>query len=374
MTELLPVSYSLHEILARWSGASDPERIQREVERLTRSRIAEEEFLLMCRMLGYCPFIHKLDQSTQKGSKLSGYAIPDLIARFVLGDLSLVVAIEVKFRKKAKLRINNKSVHQLREYGQHLAVPVLIAWKHPATQWVLFDIECMTPAGEAYEIAIGDALTEDLFGILAGDANLDLEPGLEVRLNLVDYERKEKMKARKRTVQYLGGTVRNARLHHPSIGDVFTTNSLLNTVIQYVAGAPSCDEMEDKLELRFKIERPMRLRAQSVLLHHFLQQLDPSATSWRTLINKWPPLPSISTVIEELAPEAGKGLLRTLRVQKPAKPPHYLPTEWERGRKQQGCVMFQWLTSTALVAERLAQAQASSLDESSVKVSETELP
>lgn len=74
-------------------------------------------------------------------------------------------------------------------------MPLLVAWKHHGI-WVLFDIQHLTKAQTNFNITLGEAMKENLLGVLAGDVAYKIASGVDLRFRckkeaLIDREESE---------------------------------------------------------------------------------------------------------------------------------------------------------------------------------------
>ena len=101
----------------------------------------------------------------------------------------------MKSKTKQTLSFTPRYLDRIRAYAQLVKMPLLVAWKHHGI-WVLFDIQHLTKAQKNFNITFGDAMKENLLGILAGDVAYKIASGAGLRFRckkeaLVDREESE---------------------------------------------------------------------------------------------------------------------------------------------------------------------------------------
>ena len=135
----------------------------------------EDEFSVVCGWLGCCDVIHKLDQKQTPEKSSERYQVPDLLAIFNVQGKQVPVLIEVKSKKDNTLSFRPDYMEKLKQYSNVLNLPILIAWRWQGI-WILFELKHMKKAKKNYNIHFGDAIRENLLGILAGDFSYSLYP------------------------------------------------------------------------------------------------------------------------------------------------------------------------------------------------------
>ncbi|MEM8777072.1 MAG: restriction endonuclease [Pseudomonadota bacterium] len=192
MTETDDSDRLIQEVLSEFGWDDDPKKVADKVKRLDQGLPAEDEFTAICSWLGKARLLHKLDQHQAPSSSRDIYQVPDLLAEL---EHSSPVLIEVKSKTKQTLSFTPRYLDRLRAYAQLVKMPLLIAWKHHGI-WVLFDIQHLTKAQTNFNITFGDAMKENLLGILAGDVAYKIASGAGLRFRckkeaLVDREESE---------------------------------------------------------------------------------------------------------------------------------------------------------------------------------------
>ena len=166
----------IQQVLAELGWNGDASVIAANVRRLDQGLPAEDEFTAVCAWLGQTELLHKLDQHQSPASSLTRYQVPDLLAHFAAGGPFL---IEVKAKKTQTLSFRPDYHQRLRAHADLLGMPLLIAWKYHAV-WTLFDIRHMKKRHKNFNITFGEALKENLLGVLAGDVAYTIEAGAGV--------------------------------------------------------------------------------------------------------------------------------------------------------------------------------------------------
>lgn len=177
MTKVDDSDRLIQEVLSELGWDDDPKKIAEYVRQLDRGLPVEDEFIAICSWLGKTSLIHKLDQHQAPAASRDLYQVPDLLVKF---ENSGPVLIEVKSKAKRTLSFTPRYLDRLNAYARLLATPLLIAWKHHGI-WVLFDVEHLIKARTNFNITHGDAMKENLLGVLAGDVAYKIAPGAGLR-------------------------------------------------------------------------------------------------------------------------------------------------------------------------------------------------
>ena len=185
MTGADDIDRLIQEVLSHLGLDENPKKIADKVKQLDQGLPKEDEFIAICSWLGRTRLVHKLDQHQVPKASGELYQVPDLLAEFEDGG---PVLIEVKSRKKPKLSLKPDYLDRLNAYARLLNMPLLIAWKRYGI-WVLFDVQHLAKAQKNFNITFGDAMKENLLGVLAGDVSYDIASGAGLRLRL----KKEKL-------------------------------------------------------------------------------------------------------------------------------------------------------------------------------------
>jgi Holliday junction resolvase len=171
----------IYEALQSTGWSADPEAVASHVRGLQRGLPAEDEFATVLSWLGRCRLLHKLDQFQVPPESNDRFRVPDLLAVFDIGHKEMAVLIEVKSRQKQKLSWTARYLDALRNYGEVVGLPVLVAWKY-FNVWSLFDVSHFKLAKTNYHIRFGEAMKENLLGLLAGDFAFVMQPGVGLHL------------------------------------------------------------------------------------------------------------------------------------------------------------------------------------------------
>lgn len=166
----------IQEVLSDLGWNDDPKKVADKVRRLEKGLPAEDEFTAICSWLGKARLVHKLDQHQAPTSSRDLYQVPDLLVEF---EHSGPVLIEVKSKAKPTLSFTPRYLDRLNAYAQLVAMPLLIAWKHHGL-WVLFEIQHLAKAQKNFNITLGNAMKENLLGVLAGDVAYKIASGAGV--------------------------------------------------------------------------------------------------------------------------------------------------------------------------------------------------
>ena len=167
----------IQEVLTELGRDADPKEIAEKVRRLDLGLPAEDELTAICSWLGRARLVHKLDQMQAPLKSSETYQVPDLLAQF---ENTGPLLIEVKSKTKQTLSFTPNYLDRLNAYAKLVNMPLLIAWKHHGI-WVLFEARHLIKARKNFNIRFGDAMRENLLGILAGDLAYKIAPGAGVR-------------------------------------------------------------------------------------------------------------------------------------------------------------------------------------------------
>jgi len=171
------LEHLIHEALEQLGWGVEAEQLASRIQRLHVGLPREDEFSVVCGWLGQCDVIHKLDQKQTPDKSIEKYQVPDLLAVFNVKGKKIPVLIEVKSKKDKTLSFRPDYVDRLKNYARLINLPILVAWKWQGL-WILFDLKHMKMARKNYNIQFGEAVKENLLGILAGDFSYSLEPGI----------------------------------------------------------------------------------------------------------------------------------------------------------------------------------------------------
>lgn len=168
----------IQEVLSELGWDDDPKKIAEHVRRLDSGLPVEDEFIAICSWLGKTSLIHKLDQHQAPAASRDLYQVPDLLVKF---ENSGCVLIEVKSKAKRTLSFTPRYLDRLNAYARLLNMPLLIAWKHHGI-WVLFEVKHLVKARTNFNITYGDAMKENLLGVLVGDVAYKIASGAGLRI------------------------------------------------------------------------------------------------------------------------------------------------------------------------------------------------
>ena len=112
------------------------------------------------------------------------YQVPDFFMSVKYDHRIVNCLVEVKKQDlnleaqldKDHLRFTRAYHDRLANYAQLLGLPLLIAWKAEPFSWFCFDMTAMKKIETAYRISAGDALLNNLLGLLFGDFSFHLRP------------------------------------------------------------------------------------------------------------------------------------------------------------------------------------------------------
>jgi Holliday junction resolvase len=167
---------------------SDPKSISDLARRLANGLPAEDEFSVLISWLGRCKLVHKLDQLQFPRDSKRTFRVPDLLAIFEHKGKNYPVLIEVKTKEDNKLSWKPDYLNGLRNYGDLLGLPVLVAWKY-RTFWHLFELRHFQLAHTNYNISFETATKQNLMSLLAGDFSFSLQSGLGLHFHMKKLEK-----------------------------------------------------------------------------------------------------------------------------------------------------------------------------------------
>ncbi len=169
----------IHEILSEVGWDDDPASVARRIRRLDQGLPAEDEFLAICAWLGKTKLVHKLDQHQSPSPSRAKFQVPDLLAHI---ETAGPVLIEVKSKRNPKLSFTADYLGRLSAYADLLGLPLLIAWKFYGV-WTLFEAGHLRKARTNFNIRFGEAMRQNLLGVLAGDVSYKIAPGAGIILD-----------------------------------------------------------------------------------------------------------------------------------------------------------------------------------------------
>lgn len=169
----------IQEILSEVGWDEEPGDLARRIRRLDQGLPAEDEFIAICAWLGKTKVIHKLDQHQSPSASRATVQVPDLLAQF---ESTGPVLIEVKSKRSPKLSFTGDYLGRLSSYADLLGMPLLIAWKFHGV-WTLFEARHLAKARTNFNIRFGEAMRQNLLGVLAGDVSYKIAPGAGIVLD-----------------------------------------------------------------------------------------------------------------------------------------------------------------------------------------------
>lgn len=158
----------VHETLAELGWNADAAKLAEQVKKLDFGLPAEDEFAVLCSWLGNCDLLHKLDQHQMPHGSREVFQVPDILAHFESQKEHRPVLIEIKSKAENTLSFKPDYLERLQNYAGLVGMPLLIAWKFHSL-WVLFEPKHLKKAVKNFNISFGEALKENLLGVLAGD-------------------------------------------------------------------------------------------------------------------------------------------------------------------------------------------------------------
>ncbi|MDO1580978.1 restriction endonuclease [Rhizobium oryzicola] len=173
----------IHQTLEAVGWNADVEKIVEQVKRLDIGLPAEDEFSVLCAWLGKCELLHKLEQHQMPRASKKAYQVPDILAFFSTQSLRKPVLIEVKSKRANTLSFSPDYLARLENYANMVDMPLLIAWKF-YSMWVLFEAKHLKKMKRNFNISFGDALKENLLGVLAGDLAYKIGRGAGIHFRL----------------------------------------------------------------------------------------------------------------------------------------------------------------------------------------------
>lgn len=173
----------IYETLSELGWESDAATVADQVKRLDVGLPLEDEFSVVCSWLGKCKLLHKLDQHQMPRASRDTYQVPDILAHFSTQKQRRPVLIEVKSKTANTLSFKPDYLRRLQDYSDLVGMPLLIAWKYHSV-WVLFEPKHMKKAVKNFNISFGDAMRENLMGVLTGDVAYKIGEGAGIHLRL----------------------------------------------------------------------------------------------------------------------------------------------------------------------------------------------
>jgi hypothetical protein len=160
------------------------ESLAARIKELQKGLLPEDEFAATVSWLGNCSNIHRIDQAPMPVPKLTDkMRAPDFIAFPMVGDRPVPVLIEVKAHRGKHLDWSESYRRSLTRFAECLNLPLLVAWKC-GDLWTLVDNQHFEKNVEAYRLTIEKALTEDLLCVLFRNLRIQMNPELELILDM----------------------------------------------------------------------------------------------------------------------------------------------------------------------------------------------
>lgn len=312
----------IHEVLSELGWDEDPREIAKLVRQLDRGLPGEDEFIAICSWLGKTRLIHKLDQLQAPATSRKLYQVPDLLVEF---DDAGPVLIEVKSKAKRTLSLTPAYLDRLNAYARLLDMPLLIAWKHLGI-WVLFEVKHLTKARTNFNITLGDAMRENLLGVLAGDVAYKIASGAGLRFRcrkeqLVDREEAEdtiteQWQMRIDEVGFMASGGEPAPHLDPDVTTLFTTWDL----------AEEQSHGDTHIELRFVAGEDDGMMFGHMALTHLLHWSLPqgAAINWRHAIRRDAVVSNMSNFRRALARGLEQKVVHLILDQQPQTWPAFL--------------------------------------------------
>jgi len=160
----------VQEVANQLGWKEDISKLIERVNQLDRGLVQEDEFIYIINWSRNCSLIHKFDQLQIPADSKDLYTIPDILVEINTPTGKKKFIIEIKTSKNKKLSWTERYFQGLKNYGQLLQIPVLIAWKWTDFDvWSLFDISHFEKPNKNYKITFEKAHTESLMSKYFGD-------------------------------------------------------------------------------------------------------------------------------------------------------------------------------------------------------------
>jgi len=315
----------IQEVLSELGWEADPKTIAARVRRLDVGLPAEDEFTAICSWLGKARLVHKLDQHQAPLTSRDTYQVPDLLAQF---ENTGPLLIEIKSKTKQTLSFTPEYFERLTAYATLVNMPLLIAWKHHGI-WILFEARHLAKARKNFNIRFGDAMKENLLGVLAGDVAYKIAPGAGIRFRC----RKEKLLATEKhdgtvteqwqmRIDEIGFTVAEGKAANaldPDVTTLFTTWDL----------AERQTHSDTHIELHFAADDDAGMMFGHMALTHLLNWTLPrgAAINWRHAIRRDAVVSNMTNFGRALERALDQKVVRTILHQLPQSWPDFLLKE-----------------------------------------------
>ena len=313
----------IQNVLTELGWDAEPSKIAEKVRRLDLGLPAEDEFTAICIWLGKARIVHKLDQQQAPLASSDVYQVPDLLAQF---ENTGPLLIEVKAKTKQTLSFTPDYLGRLHAYAELVNMPLLIAWKHHGI-WMLFEARHFIKARKNFNIRFGDAMRENLLGVLAGDVAYKIAPGAGVwfrckKEELLTVEKSrgtitEQWQMRIDEVGYTIAGGERAEDLHPEVTTLFTTWDLTERQ----------SHSDTHVELHFVAGNDDGMMFGHMALTHLLNwSLPQGATiNWRHAIRREAVVSNMSNFGHALKRALDQKVVRTILHQQPQSWPKFLP-------------------------------------------------
>lgn len=175
------------ELFHELRNIDNPDALTEEAKRILGATAPEDEFMAIAIWSGRCSLIHKLAPDKYPLGVDKTYKIPDLLAVLEYEGRSIPVLIEVKSTYTRKIpgpikvaRLNSSYRRRLRNYGELLGIPVLVAQQiRPGGLWFIVALDTIGLDGKPTV-----DLSYDLSGPLFGTFHLAFRAGTKFVLRV----------------------------------------------------------------------------------------------------------------------------------------------------------------------------------------------
>jgi Holliday junction resolvase len=307
----------------------DPEKFIRQVQHVEYGLSSEMEFAAILRWLGWCSFVHRLNDDVLEDPSRSSWQVPDLFAVFETGGQKCTAMIEVKTSEDMILKFKESYLQQLRAYAEMMKQPLLIAWR-PRTVgfWILFDPQIARRVdAETLEVDFELAVKNDLMSILAGDYYIVPEEGAGLRL---EYERIGEKQPKKDGYEALFRV--SDAYFHDAAGS--RTKKVPDSIVWTIfATVKDVQEVSDNHIVQSFVASGGMTRAQMVLRTAAGFSLkDEERVHWKQVGKNLDAVLGCETLLRDAQVRFGTFISYILHLQ-PAEMPAFLPASW-RGRRR----------------------------------------
>lgn len=316
---------------------SDPKRFVQRLQHVEYGLSAETECAAVLAWLGNCAIVHALDQGGYTSAMLGDIQIPDLLCVFRKEDQELRVLIEVKSTEGLSLRWNNEYHGRLQRYAGLLQIPLLLAWRcRQLSDWLLIDPSAKGVV-EGGKIELGNALVNNLMGVLAGDFRIAPKPGIGINFH------GEFVGAKAATDEGYQATVRIQKAFWGMREKEMTRKPNASAAMLLLATATEhyCEEAESGLSWGYLTPECDPDGCHSVSVQTLLRMLvgwstkDDDRIAWRHVLRELNHIKSKPAIEKELAISIGEVVRYILHVQPPVLP-NFVPTDWVSAHRKAG--------------------------------------